>query len=268
LIETLEAGAKANMKGVLGLEAKAAAKNFPQNSTFLPNDVEFTKVVSDRVILIHPSLARARPGEYNRAFGWPLTDSTGITIRIGSMEIYPAEFSDETKALVTHDAILLNKKYLPEIDSDRALYNVLLALQGVRGQFEFEYSPAPMARDESPQNTGSDWSINDAYESLDMAYELFMELPEEARPSITNIGFFTMYRKTTRKLINEARKRALPFYNHMARCGLTQAEGWPKFFFEHVYYHFDSEWATTCKTIPSCLNFKKSWLTPAIRIGY
>ena len=149
-IEVLESSAKASHRNILAnTAADAACRSWETTSlVYLPNEQEYTKVKRDGVALVDGKLLRMvffrGLANYYNIIGEPLIFDSGEEAVIGNKYVYLVDFTDETKFVVTSDAILINQKHVPEIDSDKALYNVLLELSR-EGRFGYVYQPQGLA---------------------------------------------------------------------------------------------------------------------------
>jgi hypothetical protein len=153
LIGILESTAKAAYRGALAAEAREAfAANVSYGTAYLPHSEEFTKIVSDRAVLVDPALLTGVSNSYSSIgrpyYASPEEEAKHEIAKIGEKYVYLVRFSDATKLVATRDAILISEDHVPEIDYDRALYNVLLALNKEGGFKYFDPSQEAAAPEE------------------------------------------------------------------------------------------------------------------------
>ncbi|MCX5697921.1 MAG: hypothetical protein NTU54_08170, partial [Candidatus Omnitrophica bacterium] len=154
-IEILESNAKASLRNILTHTAVEAARNAWDSSlVYLPNTKECAKIRHQGVRLVDERLLRLLlqsnfSNSYHNVLGAPVSFATGAEALVGAKRVYAVDLSDETKFVALDDAILINRKYLPEVESDKALYNTLLTLSK-EGRFAYSYQPrAPEAAAEA-----------------------------------------------------------------------------------------------------------------------
>jgi len=214
-IDALESGAKASYRNILASEAADAAHGAWASRTraYLPNSKEFTRIAHNKAVLVNEVLLRrvsrrAFSNNYS-LIGEPLSFDSEEEVKVGNKKVYLVEFTDETKLVATNDAILINKKYVPETDSDIALYNVLLELNNEAG-FEYKYeSQAPTeaeAKDKPYAETGEKGETTD--DGIEVIYEADVQRddpPSEDTPefqaalaSIQDEGAKELFRQAVR----------------------------------------------------------------------
>jgi hypothetical protein len=149
-IEVLESSAKASYRNILANAGADAAYNSWRGSglVYLPNEQEYSKIKHSGVVLVDRRLLRMvflrGFANYYSLIGEPLIFASGEEVVIGNKHVYLVDFVDETKFVAASDAILINRKHVPKVDTDKALYNVLLKLSK-EGRFGYVYQPQALA---------------------------------------------------------------------------------------------------------------------------
>ncbi|OGW70200.1 MAG: hypothetical protein A2036_03615 [Omnitrophica bacterium GWA2_50_21] len=109
------------------------------NESFVPNTEEFTKLVpDDRLFLVDPGLLTGNTISFSGALT-PFQHD-GQDVMLGTKRVYLADFTDDTKYVASEHAIVINRVHEPQIDVDRALFNVHLELSR-QPAFDY-YQPA------------------------------------------------------------------------------------------------------------------------------
>ncbi len=115
--------------GVLKRRMREAVQTVRQwNDALMPNSEKFTKLAPhEKLFLVDPGLVIDGMNEYASAFDRAMQGDQPVML--GTKKVLLADFVDETKFVATKEAVYINRKFMPEIDIDRALFNVLLALE-------------------------------------------------------------------------------------------------------------------------------------------
>ncbi|MCP4652901.1 MAG: hypothetical protein GY858_05905 [Candidatus Omnitrophica bacterium] len=239
LIAILESSAKASERNVLAQAAADAAYSAWEDEflVYLPNGEEHSKVKHENVVLVDPKLMRVLSlrGFRNSYFGIAelLKLTSGEYPKVGNKNVYIVDFVDETKMVTTSDAILINRKYAPQVDDEKALYNVLLKLNKEKDRFEYNYQEAAVQRQEDADATldrridASDPIVIQALDSLpdERSKEHFLSIVNRSENDAKLVGY----------IMNPA--SFVSIYNRLKRFSLHDAFAlnWSEFYSKIVW---------------------------------
>ncbi|MFA5143730.1 MAG: twin-arginine translocation signal domain-containing protein [Candidatus Omnitrophota bacterium] len=230
-IETLESSARASYRNILANAAVDAAYGSwrGRDLVYLPNEEEYGKIKHDGVVLVDKRLLRmvflkGFANNYSRV-GEPLTFASGEEAVIGNKHVYLVDFADETKFVATNDAILINRKHAPKVDSDKALYNALLKLSQ-EGRFGYVYTPQALAVSGVGQELSSGSVGTHTYariEDVPKIKRILDSLPDERAKSHFKVIIYDASSNTSLNQYMEDPTIFLLAYNSLVKSGLINA---------------------------------------------
>jgi len=236
LIAVLESRASASSRNVLAKAAADAAyfQWMDKDLVFLPNEAEYAKVKGEKVALVDGKLMEALSLKGFRngyeGIGEKLWFSSEEA-KVGSKAVYLVDFKDKTKFVEMRDLVLLNRRYAPKVDSEKALYNVLFELKKEKGRFAYHYKES-LAEQKKREDQSSGSTIQRAEHRVKKTKEDLHDFPDEiSKIHFERIGFHSMQNKSLRIYVKKP-KIFIKIYNRLRKSSLMNIplDDWTNFY--------------------------------------